>query len=157
MHTIRLMEKKLLLPFESPRDQYRADATVVWCYDSRFTLALQVLAEKMGWKNFDLIKLDGGVRDLGSLGNEAERSYVLNQISKSLRSHKAPEIFIMAHYNCGGLGREQMDPTDDEDMFLGQELKQGKEAVERYLVSAGLSAKVRPLLCDFKNIYEVDF
>jgi len=111
----------------------------------------------MGWKNFDLIKIAGGVRDIGTMGNDLEKNYVLSQIGKSLKLHHSPEVFLMAHYNCGAFAREQMDPTDDEDRFFGEELSRGKEVVEEYLRSNNLSAKVRLLLCDFKNIYEVEF
>ena len=151
------MKKKLLMPFESPREKYRADATVVWCFDDRFSLALQVLAGKIGWKNFDLIKVAGGARDLGSFAEQdpASSNYLLGQIGKSVKVNHSPEIFLMAHYNCVSYGREQMDPTDDEDEFFVRELEKAKTMVEQYLIASGLKANVRLLLADFKNVYEV--
>ena len=150
------MKKKLVMPFGSPREQYRSEATIIWCSDARFALSFQVFQEKMGWKNFDLLKIDGGARDLGTLGSETEREYVLGQIGKSLKLHHSPEIFLMVHYNCGAFNHEQMDPSDEEDRFFTAELNQAKNNVEQYLAANGLKASVRLLLLDFKNIYEVE-
>ena len=144
------------MPFESPREHYKAEATVVWCSDDRFSLLLQVFREKMGWRWMDLIRVAGGARDLGSLATPAETDSLLGYISKSVKENHSPEIFLMAHYNCGSYGREQMDPSDDEDGFFDGELRTAKSKVDEYLARNGLSAKVRLLLCDFKNIYEVE-
>jgi len=150
------MKKKLLLPFESPREHYKAEATVVWCSDDRFSLALQVFRERMGWRWMDLIRMAGGARDLGTLASQADADSLLSHIGKSVKGNHSPEVFLMAHYNCGAFSREQMDPTDEEDHFFAEELHRGKQAVEEYLSVNALSAKVWMILCDFKNIYEVE-
>jgi hypothetical protein len=151
------MKKKLLLNFESPRERYKAEGTVVWCSDHRFSLALQVFSERMGWKNFDLIEVAGAARDLAGASGDPDRAkYLLDQIEKSIRMNHSPEVFLMAHYNCITYGRDQMDPSDEEDRFLASELEAGKKYVADYLTEAGLKAKIRLLLCDFKNIYEIE-
>ncbi len=150
------MAKKSVLSFESRRDHYKAEATVIWCNDDRFTLALQVLAEKMGWQKYDLIKVDGGVKDLAADDFTSATEYLLDQIGKSLKQHQSPTIFLMTHYHCGTYGRPMMESNHEEDLFLTSELQKGKARVEHYLTEIGSSATVRLLLADFKEISEIE-
>lgn len=150
------MKKKLLLPFESPRDHYRAEATVVWCTDARFSLVLQVLQGKMGWRSMDIIRVFGGARDLGTMASAEEVSSLLGQIGRSVKVNHSPNIFLMAHYDCEAYGREQVEQNQDEDILFYTELSQAKKRVEDYLSGNELKATVRVLLVDFKNVYEVE-
>jgi len=151
------MKKKIFMPFESSRDHYKAEATVVWCSDDRFSLALQVFREKMGWRWMDLIRVAGGAHDLGTTASSDEANALLGYIGKSIKGSHSPQVFLMAHYDCSSYGREQTEQNDDEDRFFSVELSRAKERVENYLKSVGLSATVRTFLLDFKNVYEVDF
>ncbi|MEK7477813.1 MAG: hypothetical protein AAB645_00390 [Patescibacteria group bacterium] len=148
--------KNSILSFESKREHYRADVTVVWSFDDRFSLALQVLSDKKGWKAYDLIKVAGGAKDLCTEDETCGSSFLLDQISKSIRLHNSPEVYLMNHYNCGAYGRNQMEPTEDEDRFFMNELRVAKKRVEDHLRLHDISVPVRNLLVDFRDIYEVD-
>ena len=49
-----------LFHFESPRERYKCDAAIVWCFDNRFELALRKLIKRLGIIYFDPIRVAGG-------------------------------------------------------------------------------------------------
>lgn len=148
--------KKSILSFESRREHYKADATVVWCFDDRFSLALQVLSDKKGWKAYDLIKVAGGAKDLCTEDETCGSSFLLDQIGKSIKLHNSPTVYLMNHYNCGAYGRSQMEPIEEEDRFFVNELKVAKKRVEDYLRQNGVTVPIHTLLVDFRDVYEVE-
>jgi len=90
--------------FESPREDYKADAAVVWCFDHRFHLVVQKLLKKIGVKYFDLIVAAGGAKNLSSPGSENDRQFVMGQIRSSIRLHGTQNVILMVHSDCGAYG-----------------------------------------------------
>ena len=93
-----------ILHFDSPRERYRCDAAVVWCYDNRFELVLRKLLKRIGVLRYDPIRVAGGAKCLASPDNESEREFVLEQIRKSIRLHDTDRVVLMVHSDCGAYG-----------------------------------------------------
>jgi carbonic anhydrase len=90
--------------FDSPRERYRCDAAVVWCYDHRFELAFRKLLKRSGIEHADPIRVAGGAKCLASPEQESERQFVLEQIRKSIRLHGTDRVVLMVHSDCGAYG-----------------------------------------------------
>src|SRR5215470_8141154 len=103
-----------LLHFDSPREKYRCDASIVGCFDNRFEIACRKLLKRIGVIHPDLIKIAGGAKALASPDEESHRSFVLDQIQKSIRLHETDRVILLLHSDCGaygGLERFQGDTT----------------------------------------------
>ena len=57
---------KELKSIKLAKAHYSAKAAIVWCYDHRAWQAFLDFLEKEGIKDFDLISIAGGVKDLAS-------------------------------------------------------------------------------------------
>jgi hypothetical protein len=90
--------------FESPRERYRCDAAIVWCFDSRFELGFRKFLKKIGVVYSDPIKVAGGAKCLASPDNECDRDFVLGQIRISMRLHATRRVILMLHSDCGAYG-----------------------------------------------------
>src|SRR5438309_10012585 len=93
-----------LFHFEAPRDKYRCDATVVWCFDNRFEVGFQKFLKRIGVHYCDPIKIAGGAKSLASPARESDREFLLNQIRLSIRLHGAERVVLMLHSDCGAYG-----------------------------------------------------
>ena len=96
------MEK--LFHFDTPRDGYRCDAAVVWCFDNRFEPAFRKFLKRIGVYSSDSIQLAGGAKSLASPEQESDREFVLEQIRKSIRLHGPARVILMLHSDCGAYG-----------------------------------------------------
>lgn len=143
-----------ILDFESSREHYTADACVVWCFDARFTKALQSFAQARNYKHYDLVRIAGGAKSLASPDNESERIFVLKQIEISLKLHRAEKIVLMSHSDCGAYGgiKSFENDTDREKETHIQELTTAKEFLEQNLSA---SVPVELIFVDFDSIWEV--
>ena len=90
--------------FDSPRERYRCDAAVVWCYDHRFDLAFKKLLKRIGIVQEDAIRVAGGAKCLATPEQESERQFVVEQIRKSIRLHGTDRVVLMVHSDCGAYG-----------------------------------------------------
>jgi carbonic anhydrase len=90
--------------FDSPRENYRCDAAVVWCYDNRFELVFQKLLKRLRLAHPDRIRVAGGAKCLATPDPEAEREVVLDQIRKSVALHGTDRVLLMVHSDCGAYG-----------------------------------------------------
>lgn len=90
--------------FDAPRENYRSDAAVVWCFDYRFQLGFAKFLKRIGILNFDAIKIAGGAKCLASPEHESERELVLEQIRASIRLHGTKCVVLMVHSDCGAYG-----------------------------------------------------
>src|SRR5215469_3475025 len=90
--------------FDSPAEHYRADAAIVWCFDDRFTLAVQKFLKRSGILRADSIRVAGGPKTLASPGEEAERSFVLEQLRLSRKLHGTGRVRLLTHADCGAYG-----------------------------------------------------
>src|SRR5215467_8551433 len=96
------MEK--LFHFESPRERYKCDAAIVWCFDNRFELALRKLVKRLELNYYDPIRIAGGTKCLASPEQENDREFVLKQIRISMRLHETKTVILMLHSDCGAYG-----------------------------------------------------
>src|SRR5438270_3685998 len=93
-----------LFHFESPRERYKCDAAIVWCFDNRFELALRKLIKRLGIVHFDPIRVAGGAKCLAGDDSESDRQFVLEQIRKSAALHGTKTVLLMLHSDCGAYG-----------------------------------------------------
>jgi len=96
------MEK--VISFQTSNRHYTAEACIVWCFDDRFTGALERLVAHLKLKNFDLVKIAGGAKFLAVSGESSEKSFVLNQIQTSIKLHGTKRVILMTHSDCGAYG-----------------------------------------------------
>jgi carbonic anhydrase len=92
---------KKVFHFDSPREPYRCDAAILWCFDNRFDLGFRKFLKRIGVANSDLIKVAGGAKCLASPERETDREFVLEQIRKSMRLHGTRRVILMVHSDCG--------------------------------------------------------
>lgn len=128
------------------KNHYDATAgVVVWCFDDRFTPALERLKTLYPGAS-DIIKIAGGVKSLSSPDNVSDRDFILDQIGASIRLHNAARIFLMAHNQCGACGG-----AEDVDFYL-QELEKGEKAVKDRF---GDQKEIVKIFVDFNGMYQV--
>src|SRR3989344_2843613 len=107
---------------------YHADALILWCFDARFSRALDLLVKKKRLKMVDIVKVAGGAKD-------ARNSYVLSQIEKSFQLHHPKEVYLMIHEECGAYGGKAYNPK--------KELASREKILKSFLKTMGLRAKIR--------------
>ena len=93
-----------LFHFDSPREHYKCDAAIVWCFDHRFEAALRKLIKRSSIVHFDLIRVAGGAKSLAGGDGEADRQFVMEQVRKSVKLHGTENVVLMLHSDCGGYG-----------------------------------------------------
>ncbi len=103
METERCLVQKVF-HFASPRERYKSDAAVVWCYDHRFEVVFQKLIKRIGVHRADPIRVAGGAKCLASPELESDRQFVLEQIRKSIQLHDTHTVVLMLHSDCGAYG-----------------------------------------------------
>lgn len=59
--------------------------------------------------DYDLVSCAGSAKDL--LGNEAERDFLLKQITLSQKLHQTKNVVVLYHDNCGAYGIT--DPAEE--------------------------------------------
>jgi carbonic anhydrase len=90
--------------FDSPRERYQCDASVVGCFDNRFEVACRKFLKRIGVVQPDPIKIAGGAKSLASPEEEFHRKFVLDQIHKSIRLHGTSRVILLVHSDCGAYG-----------------------------------------------------
>ncbi len=90
--------------FDSPSEPYRADATVLWCFDDRFSVLCRKFLRRIGVQRADVISIAGGAKALGSPRDDGERDFVLDQIGLSMRLHECKRVILTLHSDCGAYG-----------------------------------------------------
>jgi carbonic anhydrase len=93
-----------LFHWDAPREKYHCDAVVVWCFDNRFELGFRKFLTRIGVFNTDPIKIAGGAKSLASPDQESDRTFVVEQIRKSMRLHGTRKAILMLHSDCGAYG-----------------------------------------------------
>src|SRR5437899_1488460 len=93
-----------VLHFDSPREKYHCDASVVSCFDNRFEAICRKLLKRIGVVQPDPIRIAGGAKALSSPDEEFHRKFVLEQIQKSIRLHGTDRVILMLHSDCGAYG-----------------------------------------------------
>src|SRR5713226_9700774 len=104
------MEK--VFHFDSPPEQYIADAAVLCCFDQRIRLAVNKFLQRQGILRPDMIVVAGGAKTLASPRNDFERDFILEQVRMSVLLHRTGRVLLMSHSDCatyGGLAAFQGD------------------------------------------------
>ncbi len=139
--------------FDSPTEVYRADAAVVWCFDDRFTLAVEKFLKRTGIARADSVRVAGGAKSLASPNNESERTFVLDQLRLSRQLHATERVILIAHRDCGtygGLARFNGDANAETQHHM---VELGRAAGAIRTAFPGIT--VEGFFADFDGVWEV--
>ncbi len=140
--------------FESPRERYKCDAAVVWCFDNRFELLLQKMVKRLGLAYYDPIRIAGGTKYLASPDNERDRQFVLEQIRISMRLHQTKTVILMLHSDCGAYGG--LAAFDNDREREAENHRQEMHRAVQFLSAQIPELKVRAFFVDFEGVWEAD-
>ena len=146
---------KKVFHFDAPRERYQCDAAILWCFDNRFELGFRKFLKRAGVAHSDPIKVAGGAKCLASPESESERTFILEQIRKSMRLHGTKTVILMVHSDCGaygGLDGGFHGDTQAEAVHHERELR----AAAAKLVEAIPELEVRGYFMDFEGIWEAE-
>ncbi len=146
---------KKVFHFGVSSEQYRCDAAIVWCFDSRFELGFRKFLKRMGVSFPDAIKIAGGAKCLAVLEPESEREFVLEQIRKSMRLHGTTRVILMLHSDCGAYGGLAGGFGGDaraEAQHHEQDLRRAAATVAARFPGVA----VQSYFVDFEGIWEVE-
>jgi len=144
------MEK--VVSFESSKEHYEAGAWIAWCFDARFSGALDAFAKAKGFQNSDITKFAGGAKSLAS-ESVVERGVELNQIELSIGLHKTKKVVLMLHMDCGAFGGSKAFGNDrkaEQDHLISQ-----LNAAEENVKQAFPDLEVEKVIADFDGVYRV--
>jgi carbonic anhydrase len=145
---------KKIFHFDSPREPYRADAVVVWCFDHRFHLAFAKYLQRSGVLNTDIVKVAGGAKSLASPARETDREFILGQIRTSIRLHRTQRVILMTHSDCGAYGGLAGGFDGDAAKEAGYheaELRRAAECVQEAVPSIDVGC----YFVDFEGVWTV--
>jgi carbonic anhydrase len=140
--------------FDSPRERYKCEAAVVWCFDNRFELVLRKLLKRLGVGYFDPIRIAGGTKYLASEDDEINRKFVLDQIRISMRLHETKTVILMLHSDCGAYGGLAAFGDDAEKEAQNHQAQ--LQIAASYLLSQIPELTVKPYFVDFEGVWEID-
>ncbi len=126
---------KKVFHFDAPREKYHCDAAIVWCFDNRFELGFRKFLKRRGILNTDPIKVAGGAKCLASPEHETDRTFIIEQIRKSIKLHGTRRVILMLHSDCGaygGLGAFKDDPQVERENHKA-ELARAAESLHRHI------------------------
>lgn len=141
--------------FDAPRDKYRCDAAILWCFDNRFDLGFAKFLKRIGVAHSDPIKIAGGAKSLASPERDSDREFVLDQIRKSIRLHDTSRVILMLHSDCGaygGLDGAFKGDTRAEAAHHDDELQRAAATLDRAIPGLEILA----YFVDFEGIWEVE-
>src|SRR5215467_10396999 len=140
--------------FASPREHYMADAAVVWCFDCRVETAFRKFLKRIGVLQWDSIRIAGGAKSLASPEHESDRSFILDQVRKSVRLHGTRTAILMLHSDCGaygGLAAFKGD-TQREAQLHNSELQKAAAFLKEKIPEL----EVKAYLVDFDGVWEIE-
>ena len=120
---------KKIFHFDSPAEQYVADAAVLCCFDYRINRAVRKFLKKQGIERVDMIVVAGGAKTLASPRNDFEQDFILEQVRMSIRLHKTERVLVMSHSDCatyGGLAQFKGDKAAEAEHHRGELLRAGE-------------------------------
>ena len=138
--------------FDSPAENYQADAAVVWCFDDRLTRVVEKFLKRSGIARADSIRVAGGPKTLASPSDEAERAFVLRQLRLSQQLHATARVILIAHSDClawGGLARFGGDARAEREHH-SLELARAAAVVQEALPDI----QVECLFVNFEGVWE---
>jgi len=139
--------------FDSPPDQYVADAAVLCCFDHRISRVVRKFLKKQGIEKADMIIVAGGAKTLASPRNDFEQDFILEQVRMSIRLHRTERVLVMSHSDCatyGGLAHFKGDRAAEAEHHRGELLRAGE------LLTANFpDISVEPYFVKFDGVWEV--
>ena len=139
--------------FDSPPDQYVADAAVLCCFDHRISRVVRKFLKKQGIEKADMIIVAGGAKTLASPRNDFEQDFNLEQVRMSIRLHRTERVLVMSHSDCatyGGLAHFKGDRAAEAEHHRGELLRAGE------LLTANFpDISVEPYFVKFDGVWEV--
>src|ERR1700687_3117836 len=139
--------------FDSPADQYVADAAVLCCFDHRISTAVRKFLKKQGIEPPDMIVVAGGAKTLASPRNDFEQDFILEQVRMSIRLHQTKRVMVMSHSDCatyGGRAHFKGGRQAEADHHRSELLRAGE-----LLTSNFPNISVEPYFVKFDGIWEV--
>ena len=143
-----------IFTFSSPKERYKSDAAVVWCYDHRFSLVFTKLLKRLGIRNIDPIRVAGGAKVLASPDNLQDRQFVLDQIHTSIRLHDTDMVVLMVHSDCGAYGG--LAAFDNDPQREAENHRQEMHKAVACLKAEIPEVEVRSFFVDFDGVWEAD-
>jgi len=140
--------------FISPREDYMADAVVVWCFDQRFETVFRKFLKRIGVACFDPVRIAGGAKTLAHPEHEGDRLFLLDQIRKSMRLHKTGTAILMLHSDCGAFGGLAAFKNNAEKEALSHSLTLRQAG--NFLKEKIPDLNVKAYLVDFEGVWEVE-
>jgi hypothetical protein len=144
-----------ILDFRSPPDWYECDAALVTCFDSRFDRVCDELLKRVGIAHPDTIKIAGGSKCLASPEEAFHRTFVLDQLHKSIRLHGTRRVILTLHSDCGAYGRlagRFQGDAQAETACYQAEFERARE----YLRGEIPALKVECFLLNFEGAWQAD-
>jgi len=141
--------------FDSPRAKYHCDASVVSCFDNRFEVAGRKFLKRIGVVQPDPIRIAGGAKSLASPEQEFHRTFVLDQIQKSIRLHGTRRVILMLHSDCGaygGLEHRFQGSAEAESAHYQEELERASD----FLKSAIPGLLVEGYVLNFEGVWVIE-
>jgi hypothetical protein len=140
--------------FDAPREKYRCDAAIVWCFDNRFELGFRKFLKRKGVFNSDPIKVAGGARCLAMPDHDPEREFVLEQIRKSIRLHGTTRVILMLHSDCGAYGG--LEHFHGDARAEAQHHHRELQRAAGNLLAALPTVKVEAYFVDFEGVWAAE-
>jgi carbonic anhydrase len=140
--------------FDSPPDQYVADAAVLCCFDHRISMAVRKFLRKQGIERADMIIVAGGAKTLASPRNDFEQDFILEQVRMSIRLHQTERVLVMSHSDCatyGGLAHFKGDRDAEADHHRTELLR-----ARDLLTTSFANISVEPYFVKFDGVWQVN-
>lgn len=107
------------------------EALVLTCIDFRFHEKLKEALAKLKIKNYDLMALAGGAKNLASPKKSEYQKTVLDNIKLAADLHKIKKVILINHIDCGAYGGSgQHQNKKEETAFHKSELKKAEDLVK---------------------------
>jgi len=141
--------------FDAPREKYRCDAAVVWCFDNRFQLGVTKFLKRLGISNSDPIRIAGGAKSLASPEHQHQREFVLEQIRTSIHLHETKLVILVLHSDCGAYGG-LIDRFGGNARAEAQHHEEELRRAAECLQTAIPGIDVKAYFVDFEGIWAVE-
>lgn len=108
------------------------EALVLTCIDFRFHEKLKSALLELKIKNYDLLSLAGGAKNLASPARAIYQKTVLDNIKLAAQLHKIKKVILVNHNDCGAYGGSGKHKNlREEIIFHKSELKKAEELIKK--------------------------
>ncbi|MBZ5597060.1 MAG: hypothetical protein LAN83_01950 [Acidobacteriia bacterium] len=140
--------------FDSPPEQYVADAAVLCCFDQRIRQVVNKFLRRRGILRPDMIVVAGGAKTLASPRNDFERDFILEQVRMSIRLHQTKMVMLTCHSDCatyGGLAAYDGNLQAEAENHV-RELWRAADLVR----ASFPQVEVEPYFINFEGVWEAN-